>query len=86
MRKATFVKNVQGFSGDARLYAMNPKHDGQEFVIVSKINNMYGRETYIFPADADGKVTDWLEMRGSMRGSHSHNEVLNGIGYEVGGP
>lgn len=86
MGKATFVKNVQNFSGDARLYAMTPALGGHEFVIVSKIQNMFGRETFIFPADADGKVSDWDEMPGSMVGNHSHNEVLNGVGYEVIGP
>lgn len=41
---------------------MNPKHDGQEFVIVSKINNEYGCETYIFPADAAGVASQQVTL------------------------
>jgi NAD(P)-dependent dehydrogenase (short-subunit alcohol dehydrogenase family) len=81
--KATFVKRLDYFSGDARLYAVEPAHEGWRFVIVSKINNDYGHETGIFPAYADGKLAYWSEMAGSMKGECSHEEVLSGIGYEV---
>lgn len=83
MGKATFVRRLDYFSGDTRLYAVEPAHEGWRFVIVSKINNDYGHETGIFPAYADGKLAYWSEMSGSMKGEHSHEEVLSGIGYEV---
>ena len=42
-----------------------------------------GPETYIFPCDSGGKVTDWGEMDGSFKGSLDHERALLNAGYEV---
>lgn len=62
----------------------NPTGDTTEHVMVSATNVMFsGPETYIFPADEHGEVTDWGELPGSYKGGYDHAEALNGLGYEV---
>ena len=57
---ASYVKALPGFTGDARLYRCDPPLDGHGYVVVSAVNAMYtGPETYIFPSDPNGRVTDW---------------------------
>lgn len=86
--KATHMKPVDGMRGDARLYRLDPPladYDGDvhEFVIVSAVVADSGPETYIFPADESGKITDWLEMPGSFKGALDHVAALANAGYEV---
>ena len=83
--KAILVKdNLPDFTGHAALYRMEPPLDGREFVIASAANAMFiGPETYLFPADADGEVVDWVEMDGSYRGGLSHAKAFAGAGYSV---
>jgi hypothetical protein len=81
--------------GDASLYRVDPPmtygdlcdeedKGTTEFVIVSAVNVPFsGPETYIFPADSDGEVVDWLELDGSYRGGLDHEAALRGAGYEV---
>ena len=84
------------FVGDARLYGVTPpmRHETYDhiagetvetfhkYVIVSTADVPFsGQETYIFPADAEGNVVVFHEMKGSMKGDHSHVEVLNYVGY-----
>ena len=42
-----------------------------------------GPETYIFPADEDGEVLDWLELEGSYKGGLDHERALRGAGYVI---
>ena len=83
--KAILVKdNLQNFTGHAALYRMEPPLDGREFVIASATNAMFtGPETYLFPADADGRVIDWSEIEGSYRGGLSHAIALGRAGYSI---
>lgn len=94
---ATFVRVVPGFIGDARLYRLNPPmptydpdnewetpSEPAEYVVVSGTVVMYsGRETYIFAANADGRIVDWSELDGSFRGGIDHERALRGAGYTV---
>lgn len=84
---ATKVKVLEAFMGDAALYALYPPmidDDGSfEYVAVSAVEVLGEPETYIFPADADGNVTSWGELHGSVRGTLSHGEALSGAGYEI---
>lgn len=58
--------------------------DVHEYVVVSAVNAMdTGAETYIFPADSEGKITDWLELDGSFKGALDHAEALANAGYEI---
>jgi hypothetical protein len=92
-KTATFVKTLNR-AGEGRVYRLDPPMEikdwrnnvtgATEYVWVSAVVAMFsGAETYIFPCDADGHVTDWGELGGSFRGDLDHEEALNGAGYEV---
>ena len=95
--KATLIRDqLPNFTGDARLYRVEPpisldnewdedaSDETSEYVVVSAVVAMFsGPETYIFPADADGRVTDWGELRGSFRGALDHEAALLRAGYEI---
>ena len=81
--KATEVKRLDGFRGDARLFTLDPPHNGLAQVVVSAVDVFGEPETYIFAADETGEITDYLEMSGSFRGALDHVKALNGLGYEV---
>jgi hypothetical protein len=91
MNTATPIKPVP-FRGDAALYRLDPPMEGRggaanEYVVVSAVDEqVYSirvRETYIFAADKDGKVTDWIELPGSLKDTTSHTEALAAAGYTL---
>ena len=69
------------WSGKARLYAMIPAYCGHDFVVVSGIHNAFTTETYIFPSNSEGMVTDWGELQGSFKGDVDHALALRNAGY-----
>lgn len=92
---ATFVKQLEGFTGDARLYRVEPGIDftaydtdgiGEKkttkYVIVSGITGFFV-ETYIFAANAKGEIISWTELPGSFQGGVNHVRALTLAGYEV---
>ena len=98
MNTATFVRSIGGKPGDMRLYRCAPffkdeEYDDNkkeyvdvlhEYVVVSAASVPFsGPETYIFPSNKDGKVTDWGELTGSYRGGLSHDEALERAGYKI---
>ena len=95
MKTATFVKALDQFTGVASLYKCDPPmmiptwdddkpNEKTEYVVVSAAVAMFsGPETYIFPADAKGNITDWSELNGSYRGGMSHHSALAGAGYDM---
>lgn len=55
-----------------------------EHVVVSGCHAMFsGPETYIFPADSTGSITDWGELDGSFQGAIDHERALSDAGYTV---
>ena len=74
--KATFLRKIEGFE-DGRLYELQPPRGELQFILVSGIANAWGTETYIFPANAEGKITDWGELEGSFRGAVDHERAVN---------
>jgi|GEM_PF-2897919 len=82
-------RRVRNMTGDARLYYLSEPLEGNTYVIVSAIDERgTGRpyaahETYIFGANAHGKVTDWGQLRGSYQGGMDHEAALRRAGYEV---
>lgn len=94
-KTAEFIKNVDGFIGEARLYRVTPPveydqpYDDEDppakktnYVVVSSVNALLtGPETYIFPANEDGEVASWGELDGSQRGTLDHVSVLTDAGY-----
>jgi hypothetical protein len=64
-------------------YRCEPPYLGQhEHVRVSAATIAGEPETYIFPCDADGRVTDWGELDGSIEGVRDLS-LLSEMGYEV---
>ena len=91
---AHLIKPLQGFSGTAALYKLTPSLvvgddnalETHEYIVVSATIVMYsGPETYIFPANADGEVVDWLELPGSFKGALDIEQALRNAGYEPSG-
>jgi hypothetical protein len=55
-----------------------------EYVVASAVTVFWsGPETYLFSADEDGEVTDWVELAGSFRGALDHAKALAGAGYVI---
>jgi hypothetical protein len=64
--------------GDANLYQL----EDDSYVMVSRADTPdRGDETMIFPANADGEVTDWEDLYAGY--GESHNEALSNYGYTV---
>ena len=38
-----------------------------------------GPETYIFPANENSDILDWMELSGSYRGGLDHDKAINGL-------
>ena len=67
-----------------KLYQLDTPLEGCEYVIVSAaVASITGPETYIFPSNREGKITDWGELHGSFRGALDHSQALQNAGYEV---
>lgn len=85
-RTATFVKRLTGGASDEkdqRLYRMNPPHLGHAYVVASANVVFKEPETYLFAADASGKIVDWFELDGSLKGTLQHADVFAEIGYRI---
>ena len=55
-----------------------------EYVVVTGNTLHYtGPETYILPSTAEGKITSWMELRGSFQGRIDHKEALRRAGYTL---
>ena len=98
MKKAKFIRKLEDFNGDARLYELSPpmeytryedceeKKKKAKYVIVSAVVALYsGPETFIFSATKRGEIRHWSELKGSFRGELDHAQALNNAGYEITG-
>jgi len=81
---------IRNFTGHAALYSLTPPlkdFDGKtehKHVVVSSTNAMLsGPETYIFPANESGEVSDWGELPGSQKGTLDHEKALRDAGYAI---
>ena len=95
MKLAYFVKTIQkNARGTKTLYRLEPPMEPSaltgdevcEYVIVSALNLAFDTsepETYIFPADEQGKITDYQELVGSFRGDTDNARALEGAGYTI---
>jgi len=88
MKHATFIREVVDWKGEAYLYKLEPGGDcPHEYVVVSATDVVLGiaagPETYIFAADSNGEVTDWMELPGSFKGALDHVGALARAGYSL---
>lgn len=84
--KAKFIleKPINQVGAIQRLYKTNPPLDGNKYVIVSAVMAILsGPETFIFPSNKDGDITEFGELNGSYKGGLSHQIALENAGYEV---
>lgn len=80
-------KDLENFTGEARLYRLSPSHETHEYVVVSATEVMFsGPETYIFGADCHGEVLTYQDLQGSTRGVLDHELALHYAGYDVINP
>lgn len=101
MKKATFIKDVEGYKS-RKLWLVEPEvyygMDGSTPYLVTSaididpmgqiLDNLLGLvggscETYIFAADKDGEVVEWIELEGSEKHIKDHEKVLKNAGYEI---
>lgn len=84
MKTAKFIRALDGFIGEAALFKLSEPLEGHDHVVVSAtVVPFTGPETYIFPANPDGRVKDYGELAGSYRGGLNIAEALENAGYEV---
>ena len=50
-------------------------------VVVSSINNEFGKETMIFPADPDGKPLSFVDI--VVIPEYDHQAALAALGFEI---
>lgn len=96
---ATFIRCLNDWRGDARLYKVEPSYEGNDHLIVSgavvidhpviALASIFGAnparesETFIFPASADGEAISMMEMKGSISGEINHAKALANAGYAI---
>lgn len=91
---ARFIKDLTGWSGEAKLYELNPPLAEASFqqdvpnayryvVVSSTVAIITGPETYIFGSDEEGGNVNFCELPGSFRGDLDHKQALHGAGYEI---
>jgi hypothetical protein len=96
MKTANFLRMLDGFNGDARLFELshplayriwNSETKSDETHLTSYVavsaTSTFETETYIFPCDSTGKVTNWGELPSSYRGGLDATRALKGAGYEA---
>ena len=97
METATFVKDLKGWLGIAKLYKLSksvkfdipyaeddlPAKETSFVIVSSAVSMVTGPETFVFPADEEGKVMSWGELKGSFRGNPDHKKALRRAGYKM---
>jgi hypothetical protein len=85
---AQFLSKVVSSKGDARLYRMDPPFLGNDYVVVSALpassfGSRQSPETFIFASDANGLITDYVQLTGSFIGDMDHAKALKNAGYTI---
>lgn len=86
--KAEYIKHVDGWVNDARLFKVDPPLQGNDFVIVSSSHNPKWitdpARTIIFPADENGFCFSYCPISiNAAPKEQSHKAALKKIGYEL---
>ena len=81
------AKQIKTFFSPAgaeqRLWLLDPPINNNHFIITSAAITPSGPETLIFLADKNGKIADWGELGGSVRGNLDHANCICNLGYSV---
>ncbi len=81
MKTATILNKDMG-NDNQWLVKVSPPHDGHEFIVVS-VGKSGFNETYLFGANEDGIITNWMELSGSQVGFRDHRRVLCEAGFII---
>jgi len=87
-------KFVKQLSDTQQLWSLGWKLEfrtgNTEYVVTSFGRHMEVTETFVFPADSNGKIISWTELPGSFRGDLDHKKAIRdlelnylGDGYET---
>ena len=85
-KTATLITIKPWSRGEYLLYRLSEPLEGHELVLVSAVHTMFNTnlpETYIFPSNEAGTITDWSELPGSIQGVYDHAQAIAGAGYEL---
>mgnify|MGYP003388807107 CR=1 FL=1 len=85
-KTAAIIKRTPGYPGvigEATSYYLDPPLEGHTYVWVSQAAPLGNWETYIFPANETGEVTDWGELDGSRKGNVDPDDLMRELGYHV---
>lgn len=94
---ATLIRdNLPGYRGHAALYKLSEPLNGYTFVVVSSVYIEFPEsvrnivknyhESFVFPSDSEGNVTEWQDLNGSISRSDipvPHKECLSEAGYNL---
>jgi len=80
MKQRTLIKDLPvSPSGAAQKLWRVTDGDSAHYVVTSAVYAMFsGPETYVFPADDNGVITDWGELEGSFQGALDHERAIAG--------
>lgn len=86
MNKATQIASGEHSTGVSQVtwaaYRCEPPYLGEyAHVRISAANVMGNPETYVFPADSTGKITDYGELDASFKGACDIARALEEMGY-----
>lgn len=70
--RALFVCDVAGAAHPRKLWNVGGRY------VVTSASCVFGAETYVFHADLQGEITDYLELPGSYQGGLNHVRAIQG--------
>lgn len=83
IKKIREIRDTEkGFDG-GRLWQILWETEEGNFIVSSASVVQGEPETYLFPADPDGTIKDWLELDGSFKGDLDHERAIRQAGYEI---
>jgi hypothetical protein len=69
--------------GDQKLWKLSEPYVSDdvtcEYVLTSAVDGHGILETFVFPANEDGRVIDWGELEGSYQGDTNHDRAIKGF-------
>lgn len=90
--KAKYVQTIDNGTAIQKLYRLDEPMEYYSFeteenlltdyILASQIDNIFGQEVTLFPADAGGNVLDWVEI-GCRRGNPTHEYVMMEYGFVI---
>lgn len=93
--KATFIRKIENWLGDASLYKLDPPYVAKsynddskeqtkeiEFVIASSVNHKFACETMIFEANKNGDCVSFMDLA-CITENQSHADCLKKLGYSI---